>query len=377
MDPTTIGAVILLALGLLGADAVIHPGNFSVAFEVAANLEKDGFSKGAAEAVFMEEVYRVAATKSLTAAPTINPERNKSIAVVFAETVKVAELVTALQAKFGYEPGQMSVTVFSEGKVTKVLITGDNKHSGVFQEVIVQSENESLVELIRRTADVGVSNIDPYLTALYLVQKHADDKNFKDPTALISYTKSALPPVPISPDRARMDNLLGIVQLFQDDVKSARAAFEAAIKSDPRGSVAIINAAFADVQLGDYQAASDRMERMLSDAPPANEVLLMTSYMTWAAARSGLSDMPGADDLLAKAARAYPYSGAVFDLWANVKNRMGDSESAGQLRGKAHQNAAGFENYAEVASLYFQLAERDSAHVARSKFSNPVVVSFH
>jgi len=43
MDPTTIGAVILLALGLLGTDAVIHPVSIAVGFEVPSSLESSGF----------------------------------------------------------------------------------------------------------------------------------------------------------------------------------------------------------------------------------------------------------------------------------------------------------------------------------------------
>jgi predicted Zn-dependent protease len=176
---------------------------------------------------------------------------------------------------------------------------------------------------------------------------------------------------------ARFDNLLGIIKLFENDPKAARDAFETAINSDPKSSVPIINAAFSDIQLGDRQAASDRMQKMLHDTPPANAVLLMTAYMTWAAARLGLQDLKGADDLLATAAKAYPHSRTVFDLWATTKDLMGDPAGAEQLRRTARENSADFENYAEIASLYFQLAWRDAGPVARSKFSNPVVVSFH
>src|SRR5678816_3992846 len=109
---------------------------------------------------------------------------------------------------------RMSVTMFSEANVVKVLVTGSNKRSGAFQEVVTQEAKESLVDLVRRAADVGASNIDPYLTALYLIQKHEADRNFQDAVALARYAKSLLAPTPVNPERARFDNLLGIVALF-------------------------------------------------------------------------------------------------------------------------------------------------------------------
>jgi hypothetical protein len=96
-----------------------------------------------------------------------------------------------------------------------------------------------------------------------------------------------------------------------------------------------------------------------------------------AAARLGLQDVAGADGLLAKAASAYPYSGPVFDLWSSARSLLGDSDGAAKLHRIAHENSAEFENYAEVAALYFQLAWQNDGPVTRSIFSNPKVVSFH
>jgi len=42
--------------------------------------------------------------------------------LAFAQTVNMGELVSALQHRFGYVPDQMSVTMFSEANVVKVLV---------------------------------------------------------------------------------------------------------------------------------------------------------------------------------------------------------------------------------------------------------------
>jgi hypothetical protein len=47
------------------------------------------------------------------------------------------------------------------------------------------------------------------------------------------------------------------------------------------------------------------------------------------------------------------------------------------LNRKAREASATFENYAEIAALYFQLAWRDNRPVPRNKFSNPSIVTFH
>ncbi len=376
MDFGAIASIVLIALGLLGTDAVIRPVDIAVRFEVPPSLEKDGFSRNTAELIFMDEFQRVAATKSLAAAPTLKADRQKSMSLVLAETLKMAELVAAVQTQFGIGPDEMTVTIFVEQGQAKALISGSNQKSGIFQQVIVQRTGESLVDLLRRAADVGAANIAPYLTALYLVQRNAADRKFQDAEALIAYARSLLAPTPLNPERARFDNLLGIIALFSNDVPAAHAHFETAIGSDPRGSVAIINAAFTDILLADYQTASDRLEKMLREAPPANEVLLMTAYMTWAAAKRGTNNLKAAEELLAKAARAYPFGRAIFDVWSSTKEALGDAEGAAELQRKGQENAARFENYAEIASLYFQLSWEAGGSVLRSRFSNPVVASF-
>jgi hypothetical protein len=50
---------------------------------------------------------------------------------------------------------------------------------------------------------------------------------------------------------------------------------------------------------------------------------------------------------------------------------------ADQLHQQALGVAGSFENYAEIAALYFQLAWQDHQPVVRSKFANPAIVSFH
>ena len=62
---------------------------------------------------------------------------------------------------------------------------------------------------------------------------------------------------------------------------------------------------------------------------------------------------------------------------AELKEQRGDAAAAARLNRQALQNTVSFENFGEMAPLYFHLAWRDNEPVVRSKFSNPTVVVFH
>jgi Tfp pilus assembly protein PilF len=91
----------------------------------------------------------------------------------------------------------------------------------------------------------------------------------------------------------------------------------------------------------------------------------------------GRHDLARADQLLAKSYQVDPESSTALDLWADLKDMQGDKPAAADLHRKALQATETFENYAEVAALYFQLSWRDNQPVTLSKFTNPTIVTFH
>jgi hypothetical protein len=88
-------------------------------------------------------------------------------------------------------------------------------------------------------------------------------------------------------------------------------------------------------------------------------------------------DYKRADQLLAQSVQINPDSTTALDLWAELKDLMGDKAAATELRQRTLQSSETFENYGEVATLYFHLSWQDNQPVTRSKFSNPAVVTFH
>src|SRR3984893_11658851 len=267
--------------------------------------------------------------------------------------------------------------LFTENGAMHGLVTGRSHLIGNFGQGIIPNSGENLMNFVRRCALWSGSQLAPYSTALYLLQQHASDKDFTDVVALVEHAKALLPPTPTSFDRALLDNLLGLVALFKKDPRAARNAFNQARAGDPTNPVPFLNAAFTDVQLDEYQQAVDRMAELVRVAPPSNNVLLATAYMTWAAGLLGLHDVPAADRMLAKATQIDPDSSSAFGLWAEAKRLASDGAAADQLDRTAREDTAKLENYSEVAALYFQLAWRDNQPVTLNKFSTPTVVTFH
>jgi hypothetical protein len=293
------------------------------------------------------------------------------------EAAHAQNIAFALQRQMGFNPDTVRFALFVENGALQALVAGRSHLIGNFSQVMALNPGESLMSFVRRCALWGGSQLAPYSTALYLLQQHASDKDFTDVVALVGHAKALLPATPTSFDRALLDNLLGLVALFRNDPKAARKAFDDAIAADPTNAVPFLNAAFTDLQFNENQKAADRMAALIRLARPSNNVLLATAYMTWGAARMGMHDLKGADRMLELAVQANPESSGAYGLWSEAKRLEGDQTAADRLHRRAQETAASFENYSEVAALYFHLSWRDNEAVIRSEFSNPDVVKFH
>ncbi len=377
MELTTLLVAALIGLGVLGADAVLYRGSVAVEVTEAPKLEKLEVGTATLANQFEGALDEILSTESVVRPPEIRSSRDQGLGMALAEAANVQNIAFALQSEFGYNPDRLRFSLYVEDGALRGLVSGSS-HTGVhFQQVMTPNPGETIVPFVRRCALWGGSQLAPYATALHLIEEHAGDQNFADAVAMIGEAKEMLPPTPVSFDRSLFDNLLGLIALFKNDAKAAQAAFATAMAEDTANSVAFLNAAFTDLLLDQPQAASDRMEQVLRLAPPANATLRATAYTTWAAARLGLRDAKGADMLLAQATQIDPTSATAFGLWAEAKTEEGDAAAAERYNRRAAENTATFENYAEVAALYFRLSWKDNEPMIRNRFANPTVVTFH
>ncbi len=377
MDLTTISVAVLLALGLLVGDTAMHAGTVSVEVAIAPKIEGVSIDQRTLAGEFEDQFDAITATSSVVRPLEIRSREQQGVGMALAEAFSVQNVAYALQDQLGFTSDSIRFTLFVDKGEMRGLVHGHSHLVGNINQIMIPNKDEPLIAFVQRSALWGASQLAPYSTALYLLQKHSADKDFTDAVALIDHAKALLPPTPTSFDRSLFDNLLGLVALFKNDPQGARKSFDAAMFGDRTNPVPFLNAAFTDIQLDDYQKAADRMKELVRLAPPANNVLLATAYMTWGAALMGLHDLQGADRMLAKATEVNPESSSAFGLWSEEKGLAGDEATAHKLDHKAREEAATFENYGEVAALYFHLAWRDNEPVTLNKFANPSIVTFH
>jgi tetratricopeptide (TPR) repeat protein len=377
MDPTTLLTAMLVAIGLLGADVVLN--SDSVIVDVAPPPKISGLSidKDTLQIAFQKRLNEIARTVSLVRPIEIRPSSEEGVGMALAGVVKLRGVALALEQSIGSKSDRLRLALFIEDGQTRALVSGSGHLTKDFSNVLTMNKDEPLLRFVQRCSLWGVSQLAPYSTTLYLLQQHAADKDFTDVIALAEHTKSLLPPTPRSSDRALFDNVLGLVALFKNDKQGAREAFDAAMHSDPTNPVPFLNAAFTDMQLDEDQRAVDRMEQLIRHAPPVNKTLLATAYMTEGAALMGVKDLPRANQMFEQASEIDPQNSAVLGLWSEAKALQGDQTESARLFGLAMADAATFENYSEVAALYFHLAWAENQPVTRSNFTNPGIVTFH
>lgn len=378
MDLTTLSLVVMLALGALGADTVWHPTEVILQTSSAGKLDKVTIDDAMMGNIVRREIDRISATPTLAGTPRVELGKQGGIGMAIASAANLQSIAYALQNEAGFQPDQINLTLFSEDGTPKVLVTGSGRQRiGSFEQLVEQQKGETVIALLHRAALVGMSRIDPYLTALSLMHRHASDQDFSDAETLITFAKSQIPPTPVSPERSVFENLQGILALFRGKKDDAHTWFRDAAASNPDNPVAVLNLAFADLQLGHYQETAERMERLLRRPPLINRILIGTGYVTWGAALLALHDINGADLALKKATDANPGSSIAWDMWSQAKLLKGDEAQAEKLHERALAAAGNFENYAEVAVLYFRLAWHENQPVTLSRFLNPTNVSVH
>jgi tetratricopeptide (TPR) repeat protein len=382
MDLTTLTYVLLLAVAYLGFDAAIHPPDAILEAEAVGTFEKTTITVSLVDDVLNQQVQRIASTPTVMTRPAVRVGRLQGLAMSVAEALKMQSVAYALQAQLGYRTDQIKVSLYGEGGTAKVLVTGTGRQRMTsFQQHLTLEPGETIVGLIERAAVVGMAHLDPYLTALYQIQSHAEDKDFTTALTISKYAMAALPPTPVNFERSLFENLNGLIALFNGDANAAHDWFVRAQASCPdrtsADAVTRLNAAFTEIQLDHDADAVARMQALLRDMPPTDKVLLSTAYMTLAAAQLGVQETDAADRSIAKAIEIYPEGSSAYDLWSDVRRERGDVAEAERLHLKALENSELFENYGEIAALYFRLAWRNNQPVMRSPFRNPTLGGVH
>jgi tetratricopeptide (TPR) repeat protein len=374
MDLTTLAAAITVALGLMVADVALSSDKIIVDVAVPQSYTEAGVTADIVEALYLSEIQSIIDTPSVVPAPAIRGTREKSLASSLAATLQLAEVGQSLQRLMGYDPVHVRASLIVEHETTKFIVVESTRRGRSFQVTLEQRPGETVIQLIKRGALETMFQLEPYLALVHALQTAEGPSDFAKITTAIDGEIGKLPNVPISSLRSQYENLRGIIALLNEDVDGAAAAFNAAIVSDTHNVVAVLNLSFIACQLDRYAEGERIVRRILEPTPLTRQpVLLSAAYMGWACTLMGQKDFKRADLVLAQAALSYPQSSSTYQLWSELKEEIGETPEAKQLRRKARENSIYFENYAEIATLYFELEWRDKQKLRRSKYSNPYI----
>ena len=345
----------IVALGLLSAQAALTKKNFVLTVSSNASLTAEGYSREVIEALFLNDIERVARTRSVIAAPSIHPVTQKNLVVAVADLLHMGELSLTVQEALGNPPHRVWANFVNESGKVHALVFGNSPH-GDFQRVVAGKGDMRL--LVRAAAHAAIRSADPYFMALHdfelgqnllFVEKSADEE--------LARQRVPLPPL----QRAAFHNLKGLVRLEANDKEAALAAFDAAIEADPYFSIARVNRAFTLATLDRHPEAIATANEVLSSKKFARiEQVAVAARSVIGISKWAHGDHAGAEAEFAAAAREAPKNLAPLVYWSRLLKQSGRQDAAVEKLIASHMNEGATDDmYAEIAMLYYWIGGED------------------
>lgn len=396
MDPATLTALYFLlgSLGLVVTDTYFNANTMYLDTTVADSVKEEGYEPEVVNGIFISEVKKITKTPSLVKAPTIQSSAAKPVSAALAEAAGLESALGALHSLMGVVPPKMVASVIAEDqaqrvqtvgnapvggagnyvvgeeKTLKLILTGYDPNNGYFDiGVEGHSEDDDLDHLVRDAAFKAVLQLDPYLALLYDVNRRAAAGEDLAPVrALIDKEIAEAPEALVHQHRALMENLRGVVALLDRDQVAARRYFLSAQASNPQQPIGFLNCAFLDVHEDRFEEALKNVEKVIHPTYwplTGNQTLLSSAYTIKGAAETEMGRFRDAEASFQKAASLNPQSSEVYVYWSRMLKKSARPAEAERKIVQARQNSMYFENYPEMALLYFWLTEAGNQPLQR------------
>lgn len=373
MDPASLALAAAMVFGLLTADAAVSANSVAVSVSVPPAIVQTGFTAEVAERVFTSEFERMSRARSLLRAPSVRSAREPTIVGVIANALKLDNFTGALQDLLGLDhPRVNAAIVVPAPNRTRLLVNSVSARSGAFT---VQVESDAGPEaLLRVGAMQTMDQFEPYRSALFHFEQ-ALLSSAHDFTRVKAVAQRELArPVNAGTlqENSYLQNLLGIVALMEDDRATAERFFRETFRLNTGFNVGRLNLGFALIELDRYREALDLLTPLVSVSlipeialPGRTAPLQEALHSTIGVARWGLGDLDGAEESFRTAVRAFPESEAAHVYWARLMRERGRVAEAVALEEIARTNALTFDNYPEVANLFFWMNPKDRQPMQR------------
>ena len=371
LDFTSLMYAIVFGFGIFGLDAAWNAGTVKTDVQISDTLGSAGIRPEFATVVFDRELREVFSTASLVKAPVVRSSHDKTFVSIMAESVGLKNATAAFQDLFGLHPVKILATLTTESAQPRLEIVGEAGERGTFYLSLEAEIGETAIALIRRGAIGAATRLDPYHTALYLLDPPAGEPDIARAKRVLDDAIAAQAPTPINAIRGRFHNLRGIVALLEEDKMAAAKLFEQAVADDPDLVAAHINLAFTRVEQDRYADAAMITRHILQ----ARRRGLPTALVSAANTISGVvawtqKDYQAAERFFAAAVDAEPTVTDANIYWGRMLTEIGRAEEGRKRIRQGEANLVGFENYAEVATLYFWLTEKDNMPLQRRPRGN-------
>jgi hypothetical protein len=372
LDIATVLYYAAMGLALVGADAYWYADSIISKVEVSRKYADQGLSADFATTLFSHELQTIFSNESIIRTPDIRAANDQSVISVIASSLKLDDLTYAFQHMFGLDPVQVKVALMDNGTTQAILVTSTSRTRAPFTILLDREPDEEMPRFVRRAAVETSARLDPYHTSLYLLERNDTGKNMPQLKTLLQTNLDRLPPTPDNAERALFRNLQGITALLDKDLTKAGELFELAAKDTNNYSAALLNLGFVRVEQDRYEEALQAVQPIIERrARPRNPAIHAAAYTLRGVANWALKRHAIAERDFAEAARLHTTGSDMFIYWSLMLEELGRTAEAQQKRLIGEQNLDVFEQYPEVATLYFWLDEVDGRQLTRRTEPHP------
>ena len=365
MDPLSLLYLLIATSGIIAADAALNANTVTSRIVVNESSKRAGLTEDVATEAFTQRLSQIFATKSLLRASSVRASNDKSIVTHLAEAARLSDVQAGFQDLLGLDPIRVTGVVLEEsgGLVFRALCNGRNVACVVRLPI---TPGETPMDLLHRGAFETAAQLDPYQTAVALLDPEEGEPDPVRARAILEQRLAALPKLPESWQRALAFNLLGVLELLEDKKDVAAERFADAVKAWPAFPIAHLNAAMVHVERDDYAGALAVLAAMPASANDDPRLAaarhVIAGVALWALKRH---DAAAAE--FNAAAKVFPGTVDAHLYHADMLAELGRPEEAARQRRMGEQNQAAFDNYAELATLYFWMNKDDDQPLKRRK----------
>lgn len=380
LDPVTALYALLGGAGLVGADAYVNSSTIHVETIVAPAYVAEGFEPRLVEALYLAELEDIIDAKSIAPSPHLVSSSDEPMSAAIAEAVGMTHALDAAKSTLGAKHPSLLLSLLSEekdGKSAKRIVVAGENSVGRRISISVPINNRQLDTALKDAAFQTMKHVAPYVTALHTFEvAESEDRQPVEAVALISEAVENENRDLFNPQRARLENLMGLTQLLMNNPQLARIWFEKSAKSDSSFSVAKLNIAFVAAVSDDCESAITIAKPLVEPTywvlAPEEEILYPAKNLLGVCS-SRLNDFKSAESYFADSVDAKPDGTSAYFYWAQSLAKQGRPQEAESLMEMAQRNISRMDNVPEIAMLHFWLNEDGATKFQKRKRVLPIV----